>query len=123
MTLELALDAATTDPSDDNRAAVVRAFAGAPLYIGVRDLIETLVDAAGRLLESVSVPMLTSNGPDGAVLLVFTSEAELAKRSPQAHPLRLTGQTVRDLVARDGLAGIVLNPAGSWMFLATADLV
>lgn len=100
----------------------LEAVAGATLYIAVRDPIDTLVDGAGRLLESITVPMLTSNGPDGTVLLVFTSAAELAKRSPQAHALALTAPTVRAVVARDGLAGIVLNPAGAWMFLATADL-
>jgi hypothetical protein len=120
--IEFALHNATTDPTDEHRALVVREFGGARLFIAVREPVQPVIDGAGRLLESLTVPMLTGDGPHGRVLLVFTSEAELRKRSAQAHPLSLAGRTVRDIVARDGMAGVVLNPAGSWMFLASADL-
>jgi hypothetical protein len=120
--IELALHNANTEPTEENRAAVLKQFAGSRLYIGVREPLAALVDEAGRLLQSVKVPMLTSNGPEGPALLAFTSEGELKKRSPQAYPLLLEGRTVRELIARDGLAGVVLNPAGSWVFLASADL-
>jgi hypothetical protein len=86
------------------------------------DAREAVVDSSGRLREPLTVPLLTGDGPHGSVLHVFTSEEELRRRSPTAHPLWLRGQSIRDIVEQHPFAGIVLNPGGPWIFLDKADL-
>ena len=51
-----------------------------PLYVAVRQLPSLTTDDSGRLTDDVSVEALTSKGPEGEVLLVFTSNAEIRKR-------------------------------------------
>jgi hypothetical protein len=87
-----------------------------------RDSKEPFVDASGRLLRPLAVTALTSDGPHGRVLLAFTSEVELRKRSAAAHPLWLRVQGIRDIVEQHSLTGVILNPGGPWMFLDKDDL-
>ena len=116
--LEAALDEANTAPSAESRARVCREFLRAWVCIGCREP----VNVAGPLPEDLTVPMLTATGPEGKVLLVFTSEEQLRKRSSAAHPVWLRAQTVQKVGERDGLAGVVINPAGVWVFLEKAEI-
>jgi hypothetical protein len=82
----------------------------------------SLVDTAGRLQTSLTLPFLTGMGPHGPVLHVFTSEAELRRRSPAAYALWLPGKALRELVEHNDFRGVVLNPEGPWAFVDRTDL-
>ncbi len=121
--LEEALALASKEPSDDSRAGVLRELANSTLCFAVRDPVRYDVDEGDRLLADTEVVLLASDGPHGRSLLCFTSEEELRRRSALAHAVWTPIATIRDLVARDDLAGIVINPAGPWAFVSRADLV
>ena len=103
--------ALTIDDPDQLRAAVIDALAlGGTLVVGVRT-------------EGEDHFLRTSVDPDrGAVLLAFTSGAEIAVRNPE------DGWSVRDVagVIADALeepfGGLVINPAGPWIGLSPDEL-
>ncbi|MBC7855548.1 MAG: SseB family protein [Pirellulaceae bacterium] len=92
-----------------------------PVFVAVRQLPDLPTDDNGRLAEDVSLPVLTSDGPEGEVLFVFTSLAELRKRSAEAASLVTDlGGVVRMLPAV--AAGIVLDPEGNCLFLSREEI-
>lgn len=97
----------TANPTEESRRDLCTEMAHSQLYI-----------ATGAPPEA----FLTGDGPHGPVLLVFTTEAELRRRSPTARPVRLSASAVHVLLGEHGLRGIVINPAGRWVFLSTDDV-
>jgi hypothetical protein len=105
--LEKSIRRWTTDPTEQRRRDLCNEMARAQLYI-----------ATGAPPEA----FLAGDGPHGPVLLVFTTEAELHRRSPTARPVLVTAPDVYALLGERGLRGIVINPAGRWVFLSTEDV-
>jgi len=103
------------------RKNVLDSLGTCPLFVAVRQLPDLPADSSGRLAEDVSVTVLTSEGPEGEVLFVFTSNAELRKRSAAADSLvtDLAG-VVRMLPAE--AAGVVLDPEGGCLFLSREEV-
>jgi hypothetical protein len=69
----------------------------------------------GTVQEQTSVAVLGSEMPDGGrALAIFSSEAAVRARAPQAFPVRRTGADVLRpiLDGEPGLEGIVFDPAG-----------
>lgn len=104
--LERSILAWTTNPTDGTRLEVCVAMARAQLFVA----------------EVSPAEMLTGDGPHGRVLLAFTTNAELRRRSPTARPVPLTGAEVHALLCAQDLNGVVINPSGRWVFLSREDV-
>lgn len=121
--LELALRPIQSSETADVHDEVVAAFlAGGPVYLATR---EPCPVPAGKvvLAAPLNVTLLTSEGPEGPVLLCFTSEAELRRRSPGSHPLLIATESVASIVSDSGYAGVVFNPAGPWAFVPRSEVL
>jgi hypothetical protein len=107
--------------SRESRKNVLNSLATCPLFVAVRQLPRLPTDKGGRLAEDVSVTVLTSDGPQGEVLFVFTSNAELRKRSAEAASLVTDLSGVVAMLPANA-AGVVLNPEGDCLFISREEL-
>lgn len=106
-----------------DRRKVVQVLRKATLYIAVRDEPHLSVDTNGCLTKDVPVSMLKAHAPDGsgAVLLIFTSVKHLKRRNASAKYIATNFSGVLKALALDTV-GILINPAGPWIYFPREEL-
>jgi hypothetical protein len=119
--LEAAIASASTQKSKSSIQRVLNALTNCPLFVAVREVPDIPTDEHGRITTDVHISTLTSNGPDGKALLVFTSKDHLRRRSSTAGAIILHLEDVINILPED-CAGIVLNPASHCVFLARESI-
>jgi hypothetical protein len=87
------------------------------LVVGSREPLAS--PGVWRVLEEEEpITLLTCEGPDGgSALPVFTDEESLYARCAEAHPVGMPAAQLFGMVLEDDYEGLVLNPAGNWMFV------
>ncbi|HEY0605094.1 MAG TPA: SseB family protein [Herpetosiphonaceae bacterium] len=123
LTIRQAVEQVSARPSEHTRRALYQSLNHGNLLVAVQSLPEGVGTEARTLTQDLPVKMLTSTGPEGGVvLLAFTDEAALHERAPGSPYLVLSARAVLDIVLRDGYAGLIINPAGSWAGVPREDI-
>lgn len=93
------------------------------LFIAVHDVPQSWEEGPLTLQQAVAVSVLTTPSPDGGeALLAFTSHAEALRRTPTVCTFSMKAMDVLHLVLVNNLSGLVVNPAGPWAGVPTADI-
>lgn len=102
--------------------ALVRALAARDLWQAAREQPAGIPPHQEVVLqEDLPLELLTTTLPDGGrAYAVFSTEAQVHARNPQAWPVRRPGADVlAELLVDEGAGGLVLDPAGRWQVLLT----
>lgn len=119
------LDFVLANPRND----VVRAALGGTDEAEVKAATLAALAEGGQLLYAVAeqedgaVEVRTSVGPNGPVMLAFTSAAEAVARDTTDAFAAIDIPQVVDDALKEPFEGLVINPVGPWVHLGTAELI
>ena len=118
-----AIQRVVTDPSQSNRQLLYQAFLNSKLLLGLRSLPESISSFPTVVEQDTSVSVLTSLNPQGKeVLLVFSDLESLRARNPTVAWIAMSGRDILEQALAGHYAGIVINPAGSWVELSAEEM-
>ena len=118
-----AIQCVVTDPSQSNRDLFYQAFLNSKLLLGLRSLPESLSSFPTVLEQDAPVSVLTSVNPQGKeVLLVFSDLESLRARNRTAAWIAMSARDILEQAVAGHYAGIVINPAGSWVELSSEEI-
>lgn len=113
-----ALRLAVEEPSREAREDFRAALATSTLLLAVAELPPGIGSAPAALNEDTSVAILTTRNAEGHEFLIgFTSLDDVQARRPGAPAIGMAAEEALRLATGEGYAGIVINPAGSWIEL------
>ncbi|WP_303747913.1 SseB family protein [Stenotrophomonas pigmentata] len=118
-----AVELLSMDPSARSRNAFYDSLKTAQLFIASRDVSQSWEEGPLTLQQAAAIPVLTTSSPDGGeALLAFTSHAEALRRTPTVCTFSMEAKDVLYLVLENNLSGLIVNPAGPWAGVPTADI-
>lgn len=119
-----AIELLSTDPSAHSRSAFYDSLKTGQLFIASHDVPQSWEEEGPLTLQqAVALSVLTTSSPDGGeALLAFTSHAEALRRNPAVCTFSMEAKDVLYLVLENNLSGLIVNPAGPWAGVPTADI-
>ncbi|MEO8435565.1 MAG: SseB family protein [Pyrinomonadaceae bacterium] len=111
------------DPAQSNRQTLHQAFLNSKLLLGVQSLPTGISSFPTVLEDDTPVSVLTSVNPEGKeVLLVFSDVKSLRARNPSVGWIAMSGRDILEQALENHFAGIIINPAGSWIELSPEEM-
>ena len=118
-----AVELLSTDPSARSRSAFYDSLKTGQLFIASRGVPQSWEEGPLTLQQAAAIPVLTTSSPDGGeALLAFTSHAEALRRATTVLTFSMEAKDVLYLVLENNLSGLIVNPAGPWAGVPTADI-
>ena len=118
-----AIQLVLANPSQESRQFLYQAFLDSTLLLGLRSLPKSISSFPTVVEQDTSVSVLTSVNPQGKeVLLVFSDLESLRARNPTVAWIAMYARDILDQALAGHFAGIVINSAGSWVELSSAEI-
>lgn len=113
----------SADPRAHSRSAFYDSLKTGQLFIAAHDVPQGWEGGPLTLQQAAVVSVLTTSSPDGGeALLAFTSQTEALRRIPTVCTFSMEAMDVLHLVLANNLSGLIVNPAGPWAGVPTADI-
>ena len=121
--LENALRAHHAAPAPQTREKLLEILKNCFVYVAVQDLPPHLKGVGTFVLqEDTPLVMLASTSADGKTRkLIFSDRAQVLARQPDADSIAMSAPVAARQALREGLEGLVIDPAGYWVEFTRAE--